>query len=198
MLNKEEIKRQLKNELARCNKKIELWESVEYHTKKDGTEYESKKRTFTNCEYNTTLPLHGIYHPVVEVSGRCEGLSFKSSERYETWVKDEIYVYAYENDYHKDRYKDKEYIKPDSYSRPVYVLNNKEVMEEIKLRIEYLKGRAASLERQIANCDENTEKITKGLNQFLGLLQELDTDKGTNSLHSDYMYIVREMLTKQF
>lgn len=198
MLNNEKIKRELENRLATVNFKIEKWESVKHLTKKDGTEYQSRSKAFDGCKYLTNYPVYDVFHPVVEITGRCDGLQGVNDK----WVSDTIYCYAYEDDYHKDRYKGKEYVKPESYSRPVYVLSNDEIMEEIKIKIEYLKGYKERLEKMLLDCDGYVEKVQNKLSELLQVVDDINEetkDKDSKFYNnSDLYYIIREQLTKQF
>jgi len=198
MLNNEKIKRELENRLATVNFKIEKWENVKHLTKKDGAEYQNINKSFEGCKYLTTYPVYDVFHPVVEITGRCDNLQGVNDK----WITDTIYCYAYENDYHEDRYKDKEYIKPESYSRPVYVLSVNEIMEEIKIRIAYLKAYKERLEKMILDCDGYVEKVQNKLSELLQVVDDINEetkDKDSKFYNnSDLYYIIREQLTKQF
>ena len=75
-------------------------------------------------------------------------------------------------------------------------------MEEIKIKIEYLKGYKERLEKMILDCDRYIEKVQKKLSELLQVVDNINEetkDKESKFYNnSDLYYIIREQLTKQF
>ena len=202
MINTENIKRELENRLATTLFKIEKWEQVEHLTKKDGSEFQNRKKAFKGCDYKTDYPINDTFHPVVEICGRVDGLkpeyNWKSCN---SWITDTIYCYAYSDNTVNKKYNDREFVKPDTYSRPVYVLSNTEIMDEISEHIKSLKNYCVRLQNQIDNLNNYCEQVKNKLAELNSVIDSIDnenraTDNSWN--HSDLYYIFKEQLTKQF
>jgi hypothetical protein len=139
MRNLEDVKRDLQNNLISYQLEFELWSKVEIVKKKDGTDFQSRSKSFKNADWK--IPNYSDdLHPVLSVTGRDARGNYKTFTLY-------MYIYTDElSDADERKAKGKSY---STISRPTYVYTPDEAYIVIKDRIMFLEKMISETKAQI-------------------------------------------------
>lgn len=179
--NLKDIQNELNKRIRENEAKLELWNNVEFLTKKDGTAFKVMSKNFKNANY-TTEPYHmRDCENILRVHGRINN----------AYYDDEIRCYGAAKNLKGAKEKVQNIFKH-PYMEDLYKYDLDDIKEAIEERKQYLINDIKSLEEQLSQAEEIYNNVMKLHNQTMEYLRSetKDNDKGHNSLY----YMLRDII----
>ena len=176
-MRREEIIKNLENELKDYQAKLVGWQNVKRLTKKDGSNFAIKGKNFDGAKFGQYSFVEDEMHPYLTITYK---------DNY-TWRQDNLQMYIYLDELKKDdtRLNNKEQIyNAGSIIRSTYIYNIEECFQAIQKYIKFLEEKITDYENQIKNANKYIEKADNVIKQIKELInsKDLKCDFHNNSL----------------
>ena len=185
--NLDEIKTELKKDIARHTAYAEAWEAVTFPVKKDGKPFAVMSKNISGAKYaaEAYAMQAGEYELTVYTQCRECGYIHDSIKAYELvrYMKDESMKAKTQN-----------YMPKQSYLEQVYCFDLEDIKKAVADRAAYLREYVADLERQLAEVDSIFHRFRDA---FADALKQLEADTAHHT-HKDSFYAVRDTVLNRF
>lgn len=191
--NLDGIKTALSKDIAIKRRHLEAWEKVTFPTKKDGKPFAQMSKNIDGAKYEpVSYGSFGQYELTIHLW--VDGAGYTS---------DCIYCYEYVEDLKDETRKAKteNYMARESYLKQLYKYDLDDIKQAIKVRIEYLKQRIASLEKQLEIADHCYNAFKEAFGTALADLEKncMEAgDSGFSGNRNDIYYMILDTVKERF
>lgn len=186
----DDVKAGLERDIARCNANAEAWEKVTFPTKKDGKPFAVFSKNIDGASYHCDQ-----YHMR---SGE-NILSVYTYAPHVGYTHDDIYCWENVEDLKDDLKKEKvqnHLPKESVLLKAVYKYDLDDVKDAVSKRIDYLRKRSASLEKQLENADRIFGEFKDAYDKAMNVLAESCKEFEDDNLYHCELYYDLEKLFK--
>lgn len=185
--NLDEIKTEIKKDMAMNSAFIEAWEKVTFPTKKDGKPFAVMSKNISGAKY--TLESYamqpGEYELTVYTHNNDCGYIYDTIKAHELirYMKDETMLSKTEN-----------YMPEQSYLEQVYCYDIEDIKNAVQRRIDYLKEYNKDLENQLASIDNIFHNFR---NAYDAAIKQLKSDCAVFN-HTNTYYAVKDTVINRY
>lgn len=191
--NLDGIKTSVAKEIVTCRSRLEAWEKVTFPTKKDGKPFASMSKNIDGAKYE---PISHAMQP-----GEYE-LTIHLWTEHSGYINDTLSCYNLVKHLTNEKQiaKTENYM-PKSYLEQVYKYDLDDIKEAVANRIEHLKKRIASLEKQFDIVDKCYNDFKEAFGSALADLEKNCMEAGSTGFtenRNDIYYMILDTVKERF